>query len=315
MSTLTTPAAKTAPEAPAPKRATTNIDSGKKALTFADIARKPAQTPTAATGAAAKKPHEATKQGGKWQTVSHRKAEKPAQGTGRSFQPAAREDNRVLIRLSVDNELHNCESFLLTTRLKEIDQGLGKALKNVLWTKPGFALVANNKEMIQHCFAQAAKVAPVYTATKTQGNEKTFTVKIPVVGAGVPKQLRMGSRLIPHTATWRTSAYTRAQYAVAHTLRTPQNAPFAERDSARRRNAPSGEKRKYCPKTNGSTPEYTPPQREARSPAFQEPYIGDAPEELRTVRHPKYKIMASMGTEGERPRVLTYVQNEIVATL
>ncbi|KAL1891565.1 hypothetical protein Cpir12675_004904, partial [Ceratocystis pirilliformis] len=25
--------------------------------------------------------------------------------------------------------------------------------------------------------------------------------------------------------------------------------------------------------------------------------------------------MASMGTEGERPRVLTYVQNEIVATL
>ncbi|KAL1889105.1 hypothetical protein Cpir12675_005926, partial [Ceratocystis pirilliformis] len=64
MPTLTTPAAKTALEAPASKRATTNIDSGKKAPTIADIARKPAQTPTATAGAVAKNPHESTKQGG-----------------------------------------------------------------------------------------------------------------------------------------------------------------------------------------------------------------------------------------------------------
>ncbi|KKF94294.1 putative double-stranded RNA/RNA-DNA hybrid binding protein [Ceratocystis platani] len=207
-------------------------------------ATKPADTQDAAREA---KSHEAASQGGEWQTVTRRKADANAP-TGRYSQPAARQDNRVLVRVSADNMMRNCESVLMSASLRELDPELKKALKDVQKTKSGFALLANkdgrstlleksdkiknyigpgtevvqavntdayligpierylngggravevSEEIIGECFAQATRVTPVYMTSKTRGNVKTFIVKIPAAGTKVPRQLRMGSRLIP----------------------------------------------------------------------------------------------------------------------
>ncbi|KAL2891122.1 Endonuclease/Exonuclease/phosphatase family protein [Ceratocystis lukuohia] len=212
------------------------------ALSFAEVAKIAAQA-TAGKQSPAPEPksHETAKQGGEWQTVTRRKADKTAH-------PAPRQDDRILVRISASNKLRDCESFLMTEKLKKLDAGLGKALKNVQKTKSGFALIANKdcrttlleksdkikkylgpgtevaqalntdayligpvvrhlngggkavevtEEMIRVCFAEATRIAPVYMTEKTRGNEKTFIAKIPANGAKVPRQLRMGSRLVP----------------------------------------------------------------------------------------------------------------------
>ncbi|KAL2890789.1 putative kinesin [Ceratocystis lukuohia] len=220
----------------------------KKAPSFADMVKRPAMKPADTQDAARKtKSHEAANQGGEWQTVTHRKAGANAP-TGRYSQPAARQDNRVLVRVSADNMMRDCESVLMSASLRELDPELKKALKDVQKTKSGFALLANkdgrstlleksdkiknyigpgtevvqavntdayligpierylngggravevSEEIIGECFAQATRVTPVYMTSKTRGNEKTFIVKIPAAGTKAPRQLRMGSRLIP----------------------------------------------------------------------------------------------------------------------
>ncbi|KKF92103.1 hypothetical protein CFO_g5544 [Ceratocystis platani] len=100
---------------------------------------KPADTQDAARKT---KSHEAASQGGEWQTVTHRKAGANAP-TGRYSQPAARQDNRVLVRVSADNMMRDCESVLMSASLRELDPELKKALKDVQKTKSGFALLAN----------------------------------------------------------------------------------------------------------------------------------------------------------------------------
>ncbi|KKF92168.1 hypothetical protein CFO_g5481 [Ceratocystis platani] len=100
---------------------------------------KPADTQDAAREA---KSHEAANQGGEWQTVMRRKADANAP-TGRYSQPAARQDDRILARVSTGNVMRNCESILMSARLRELDPELKKALKGVQKTKSGFALLAN----------------------------------------------------------------------------------------------------------------------------------------------------------------------------
>ncbi|KKF92136.1 hypothetical protein CFO_g5510 [Ceratocystis platani] len=225
-----------------PKEAKKTPNDAHVAISFAEVARMAAQT-TAGNQSPAPEPksHESSKQGGEWQTVSRRKADKTAH-------PAPRQDNRILVRISAGNKLRDCESFLMTEKLKKLDAGLGEALKNVQKTKSGFALMAHKdshatlleksdkikkylgpstevaqalntdayligpvvrhlngggkavevtEEMIRVCFTQATRIAPVYMTEKTRGNEKTFIAKIPANGAKVPRQLRMGSRLVP----------------------------------------------------------------------------------------------------------------------
>ncbi|KAL2886029.1 Endonuclease/Exonuclease/phosphatase family protein [Ceratocystis lukuohia] len=225
-----------------PKEANMTPKDANVALSFAEVAKIAAQaTASKQSPAPEPKSHDTAKQGGEWQTVTRRKADKTAH-------PAPRQDDRILVRISASNKLRDCESFLMTEKLKKLDAGLGKALKNVQKTKSGFALIANKdgrttlleksdkikkylgpgtevaqalntdayligpvvrhlngggkavevtEEMIRVCFAEATRIAPVYMTEKTRGNEKTFIAKIPANGAKVPRQLRMGSRLVP----------------------------------------------------------------------------------------------------------------------
>ncbi|KKF92035.1 hypothetical protein CFO_g5613 [Ceratocystis platani] len=120
-----------------PKEANKTPKDANVALSFAEVARMAAQTTASKQSPAAEpKSHETAKQGGEWQTVSRRKADKTAH-------PAPRQDDRILVRISAGNKLRDCESFLMTEKLKKLDAGLGKALKNVKKTKSGIALTAH----------------------------------------------------------------------------------------------------------------------------------------------------------------------------
>ncbi|KAL5611451.1 uncharacterized protein BROUX77_001607 [Berkeleyomyces rouxiae] len=51
-------------------------------------------------------------------------------------------------------------------------------------------------DMIAECFEAATKATPEHVSPSYKGNEATFVVKIPAEGTKVPRQIRMGSRLI-----------------------------------------------------------------------------------------------------------------------
>ncbi|KAL2887243.1 Endonuclease/Exonuclease/phosphatase family protein [Ceratocystis lukuohia] len=120
-----------------PKEANKTHKDANVALSFAEVARMAAQiTASNQSPATEPKSHETAKQSGEWQTVSRRKA-------GKTAHPAPRQDNRILVRISAGNKLRDCESFLMTEKLKKLDAGLEEALKNVQKTKSGFPLTAH----------------------------------------------------------------------------------------------------------------------------------------------------------------------------
>ncbi|KKF92462.1 Vegetative incompatibility protein HET-E-1 [Ceratocystis platani] len=187
----------------------------KKAPSFADMVKRPATKPADTQDAARKtKSHEAASQGGEWQTVTHRKADANAP-TGRYSQPAARQDNRVLdVQKTKSGFALLANKDGRSTLLEKSDKiknyiGPGTEVVQAVSTDAyligpierylngGGRAVEVSEEIIGECFAQATRVTPVYMTSKTRGNEKTFIVKIPAAGTKVPRQLRMGSRLIP----------------------------------------------------------------------------------------------------------------------
>ncbi|KAL2887170.1 putative 115 kDa protein in type-1 retrotransposable element R1DM [Ceratocystis lukuohia] len=194
----------------------------KKAPSFADMAKRPATKPEDTQDAAREtKSHEAASQGGEWQTVTHRTARQtrtPPLGVTHSQRPARttesclRELDPELKKALKDVQKTKSGFALLankdgrSTLLEKIDKiknyiGPGtevvQAVNTDAYLIGGGRAAEVSEEIIGECFAQATRVTPVYMTSKTRGNEKTFIVKIPAAGTKVPRQLRMGSRLIP----------------------------------------------------------------------------------------------------------------------